>query len=115
MTLEEMKNDIVAELQDELLEDGNTLDDVGLRLLTSKVRGAIREVKAARRYPSSYTAIMICADMERFYDNVKNIALYDFNHVGIEFQTGSSENGISRTFESRSKMFNGIIPLGVIA
>lgn len=114
MTFEEMREEIIEELKAELSEDGEALDATALKLLESKVRGAIREVRATRRYPSSYTAEMIDADMEQFYSNAKNLALYDFNHIGIEFQTGSTENGISRTFSQRESMLGGVIPLGRI-
>lgn len=114
MTFEEMREEIVEELKAELSEDGEALDEAALKLLNSKVKGAIREVRAARRYPMSYTTEMMESDMERLYSNVKNLALYDFNHIGIEFQTGSSENGISRTFSERETMFGGVIPIGKV-
>lgn len=114
MTFEEMREEIIEELKAELSEDGEALDATALKLLESKVRGAIREVRATRRYPSSYTAEMIDADMEKYYSNAKNLALYDFNHIGIEFQVGSSENGISRTYAERESMFSGVIPLGKV-
>ena len=110
MTLDEMKEQIVTELNAELTEDGEALDETALKLLESKVKGAIREVKEMRRYPLAFKAEDIASDMERYYSNVKNIALYDYNHIGIEFQTGSSENGISRTFPERKTLFNGILP-----
>lgn len=81
-------------------------------LLKSKVRNAIREVVRARKYPSSYTGEKIQDDLSNYYSNIRNIALYDYNQAGIEFQTNSSENGVSRSFVDRSKLFGGIIPIG---
>ena len=112
MTFEEMKIEVIEELKAELSEDGESLDETALKLLESKVKGAIREVKAARRYPTTYTAEMIDTDMDNYYGQVKNLALYDFNHIGIEFQVGSAENGISRTFQNRETVFNGVLPIG---
>lgn len=110
MTLEELKENIVAELSNELSKD----DDYDESVLESKVAQAIREVKNARKYPSYYTDVMIASDLERFYSNVYNIALYEYNQVGVDFQTGHSENGTNRTYSDRSKLFYGIIPLATV-
>lgn len=113
MTFDEMRTEIIEELKAELSEDGEVLDESAVKLLTSKVKSALREVKAKRRYPSVYTDSMIESDMERFFDNVKYLALYDYVHVGWEGQTSSGESGISRQWERRSSCFNGVIPLAV--
>ncbi len=110
MTLDELKEAIIADLTTELRDDA----DFNEALLIAKVVQAIREVKKARRYPSAYTEEMIASDMERYYSNVYDIALYDYNQVGIDFQTGHNENGINRQFVDRSKLFYGIIPVAVI-
>ena len=114
MTLDEMRTEITEELRAELSEDGEALDAVAVNLLTSKVKSALREVKARRRYPSSYTTAMMESDMEQYYDNVKTLALYDYVHVGWEGQVASNESGISRSWEKRSSCLNGVIPLAVI-
>lgn len=114
MTLDEMRTEIIEELKDELSEDGDVLDEAAVKLLSSKVKAALREVKAKRRYPYTYTDAMIEADMEKYLDNVKTLALYDYTHVGWEGQTASNESGISRSWESRSSCFNGVVPLAVI-
>jgi len=106
MTISEMKDMIFADLKVELSTDG-VLDE---NMLLRKIDGAIREVKSARNYPSSYTEEMIDADMGKFYMNIKRIALYDYNQIGIEGQSVSSENGESRTFVNRNSLFYGIIP-----
>jgi hypothetical protein len=106
MTAEEMKNDILSEISVELSSENSFNRD----FLSVKIVNAIREVKRARKYPNFYTEEMIDADMEQFYPNVKNIALFDYNQIGIEWQSASSENGESRTFIDRNKLFYGIIP-----
>jgi len=115
MTLDEMRTEIIEELQAELSEDGEVLDDTAVKLLTSKVKGALREVRAKRKYPSTYSESMIESDMEQFFDNVKTLALYDYVHVGWEGQVSSNESGISRSWENRSSCFNGIVSLSVIS
>lgn len=114
MTLDEMRTEIIEELKVELSEDGEALDETAVKLLTSKVKSALREVKAKRMYPTSYTESMIEADMERFFDNIKKLARYDFNQIGAEGQIASNESGISRTWESRSSCFDGVRGLTVI-
>lgn len=106
MTVDEMRNAIIAELIIEL-KDESVFSQGKLEI---KVDNAIREVKRARKYPSSYSDEMIDADMEQFYSNIKNIALYDYNMIGVEGQSASTENGESRTYIDRNKLFYGIIP-----
>ena len=100
---EELMNDLKSELECEPTFNGT--------LLKSKVKNAIKEVERARKYPSYYTGEQIQEDLYRYYSNMRNIALYDYNQIGIEFQESSSENGISRSFMDRNKLFVGIIPL----
>lgn len=102
-------------LQDELIAD-LTLElsiepTFNANILKQKVIGSIREVKRARKYPSYYTDEQIQADLYEYYSNIRNIALYDYNQIGIEFQSSSSENGVSRTYTDRNKLFAGIITL----
>lgn len=106
MTVDEMKTAIIDELTVELANDPN----FSVELLGVKVDSAIREVKRARNYPSSYSSEMIESDLIKFYANVKNIALYDYNMIGVEGQSASTENGDSRTYIDRDKLFYGIIP-----
>lgn len=110
MTLDELKEAVIADLTTELRED----PDFNEAILGAKVAQALREVKTHRRYPSLYTDEMIARDMERFYSNVYNVALYEYNQVGMDSQTAHSENGTSRTFVNKAELFNGVIPLAVM-
>ncbi|EOS48312.1 hypothetical protein C810_01402 [Lachnospiraceae bacterium A2] len=80
-------------------------------LIKLKIKNAIREVKRARNYPKHYTESAIVEDLENYYSNIRNIALFDYNMIGAEGQSSSSENGTSRNFIDRDKLFSGIIPL----
>ena len=102
-----LQDELIADLTVEL-ENEPTFD---LSKLKQKVINAIREVKKARKYPSNYTEDMINKDIYNFYSNIRNIALYDYNQIGIEFQTSSSENGVSRSYMDREKLFSGVVPL----
>lgn len=102
-----LQDELIADLTIELSSEPTFNADI----LKQKVIGAIREVKRARKYPSYYTNEQIQTDLYEYYSNIRNIALYDYNQIGIEFQISSSENGISRTYTDRNKLFSGIIPL----
>lgn len=79
--------------------------------LTQKVVSAIKEVKIARKYPDYYTEEQIAKDLYGFYSNIRNIALFDYNKIGAEFETNHSENSVSRTWEKRNSLFCGVIPI----
>lgn len=97
-------DDLKAELS---ITDGNCNES----LIEIKVKNAVREVRNARKYPESYTEDMIAEDLERHYSNIREIALFDYNTIGAEFQTNSSENSVSRTWIDRDKLFDGVYPL----
>ncbi len=100
LLLQEVLEDLVTEL--DLLEDSD------IAILTSKIKNAYREVKRARNYQPEHTQTFIDKDMENFYSNIRELALYDFNQVGVEGQVGSVENGISRTYKSRRECLDGV-------
>ena len=103
-----MVQDIVDDLTAEIKP---TDDQFNAVLLSAKVVGAYREVRSARKYPSYYTEDEIESDMEQFYDVCRNIAVYDYNTIGIEWQKTNKENAVSREFVRRSSLFSGVIPL----
>lgn len=102
-----LQDELIADLTLELKDEPTFSSDK----LKQKVINAIREVKSARKYPTNYTTEMIDKDLYEYYSNIRNISLYDYNQIGIEFQTTSSENGVSRAYMDREKLFSGIIPL----
>ena len=102
-----LQDELIADLTLELKDEPTFSSDK----LKQKVINAIREVKSERKYPTNYTTEMIDKDLYEYYSNIRNISLYDYNQIGIEFQTTSSENGVSRAYMDREKLFSGIIPL----
>lgn len=102
-----LQEELIADLTTELSKEP-TFD---AELLSAKVVSAIKEVVRARKYPKYYTYEQITADLYNFYSNARNIALYDYNQIGAEFQQSSSENGTSRSYTDRKSLFNGVIPL----
>lgn len=103
--MESLINEILKDLKTELgLQDASDI-----AILSSKVKNAYREVKRTRNYPNTYTDDDIASDMENYYSNIRELALYDFNQVGAEGQTSHSENGYSRAWKSRRECFDGIV------
>lgn len=108
--LEELMDEIYDELEEELEEDeeGGSFNET---LLMSKVKSATREVLFIRRYPSSYTKEMIVEDMQNYHAVIHNVALYDYNTIGMEFETEHFEKNTTRNFSKRSSMFYGVLPI----
>lgn len=103
-----LENDLLEDLKSEL-----SVTDPKFKpeLIIPKIKNAIREVKRARNYPKHYTESAIVEDLENYYSNIRNIALFDYNLIGGEFQESYSENGKSGSFVNRNSLFAGIIPL----
>lgn len=99
----ELLEDLTAELKSEPTFDSTKL--------LQKVVGAIREVKRARKYPTHYTDEQIQRDLYEYYPSIRNIALYDYNKIGAEFEQSHNENSINRSWTDRDKLFSGILPL----
>ncbi|PXV88459.1 hypothetical protein C8E03_108186 [Lachnotalea glycerini] len=104
---------MIDEILEELTIELEVTEDSDIALLTSKIKGAIREVKLARKYKGK-TDTYIEEDIQSYYSNIKNLAAYDFCLVGGEFQTSHSENGISRSFADRNDCFDGVLPIAEI-
>jgi hypothetical protein len=110
-----MDETMALTLQDELIAD--LTEELGAeptfnaKALKQKVVNAIREVRKARKYPGYYTEEQIARDLHNFYSNVRNIALYDYNKMGGEFEQSHNENSVSRSFVDRNSLFSGVTPL----
>lgn len=100
-----LEQEIFADLSAELSVSDENFNET---LLLAKVRNAMREVKRARNYPKTYSDNQIEQDMYDYFSNIRNIALYDYNQIGGEFQESSGENGTSRSYVDRDKLFSGI-------
>jgi hypothetical protein len=112
-TLNDLKAEIFAEL------DAQLSDEVGYKeeVAESKLNVAFQEVLQTRtmkyggKYPSSWSAEKTYEDLQQFRSHIFNLALFDYNTIGIEFQTSSTENSTTRTYRDRDRLFNGITPL----
>lgn len=100
------------EILEDLTEELSATDlNFKQELIKPKIKNAIREVKKARNYPKHYTENMIVDDLQKFYTNIRALALYDYNLIGGEFEESHSENSVSRNWKDRDKLFVGVIPL----
>lgn len=115
-TFDELKDEILSDLVDQLEDEPG----YKLSVLESKLNIAFREVVQARTrnfhgsYPASYSEERAVSDLEQFYSHIFNLALFDYNTIGIEFQTSSTENSTTRTYVNRDRLFGGITPLSRI-
>lgn len=106
---EELFEDLKAELSED--EEGGEFSET---LLKQKIKNAIREIKSKRNYPSGYTDGMVANDLDKYYSNMRNIALYDYNTIGYEGESQHGEDSIQRTMIDRNTLFSGIVPLATI-
>lgn len=109
------ENQLVVDIIEDLTTELKATDDqFDATLLEQKVVKAYRDVRSARKYPSYYSEAAIDSDMENYYTQVRDIALYDYNTIGIEWQKTNRENQVSREFIRRTSLFGGIVPLSSI-
>lgn len=99
---------LIEEIFKDLSTELGLIKETDKAVLTSKVKNAYREVKRTRNYQSYHTQDFIDNDMNNFYSNIRELALYDYNQEGAEGQTNHSENGTSRVWKDRKECFNGI-------
>ena len=109
--------DLVEQIIEDLTEELNMTEgkQFNATLLQSKVTAAYREVKLARKYPSTYNESVIENDMERFYSVIRSISLYDYNQVGAEGQTQYTADGTTIHYVDRDKLFKDVTPISAIS
>ena len=101
----DLKNEIIADLTIELQNESTFNADI----LEIKVKNAIREIIMKRNYQAStYTTEQIEEDLKNYYSVIKNLALYDYNQIGVERESNHTENSISRTWVDRDDLFKGV-------
>ena len=98
----------------EILESLETLlgvtEDGDIAILTEILNDAIAEIKEARHYPSDMSASDIEADLLNYISQIKKLSKYDYNQIGVEYQTSHSENGVNRSYMDRRRCFDGVVP-----
>lgn len=110
--MEELLKDLQEDLEAELVSEIYT--DSDKTLLSSKIKSAYREIMLKRNYQDHHTQEFVDRDMYKMYSWIKYLALYDWNTIGAEGQTGMSENGTSRTWRSRDEILRQVIPFATV-
>lgn len=80
-------------------------------LLEQLIEQAKADVARKRTYPSGYTDEQIDADLEKYNSVIVNLAVYDRQKVGGDYQASDTENGKSRSWVDRDSLMDGIYPL----
>lgn len=101
-------DDLLADISTELQIADENFDST---LLSTKITSVIREVKSARKYPATYPESYIENDLVNYYPQMREIALYDYAHIGAYGETQRNEDGINRVYVDRKQLFSGILPI----
>lgn len=112
--MDALQNEILVDLGIELelldLETNEALkgNEQAVAILSSKIKNALREVRAKRNYPEHFTDEQIIKDLGKHYSNIRELALYDYNQSGAEGQVSHGENGTNRTWKNRNECLIGV-------
>lgn len=102
----DLKNEIFEQLKNRL-SDEPTFKDAILRDI---VDDAYRKVRSRKEYQNtSFTEEQIEKHLyEKHYQDIKDVALYNFNLIGAEGQTSHSENNVSRSWRTEDEILGNI-------
>lgn len=106
MTDAELMQEIVDELTIELKNEPTFDADV----LTLKVKDAYRKVRGRKCYENtSKGEDDILSDLSiKHFQDIKDVARYNYNMIGAEGEVSHSENGTSRTFRTEDEVLGNI-------
>ena len=99
---------LIAELCTDL-DITNSTEDAEYQKLISKLNSAIRAIIRVINFPAYYTEQMRKDYLDNYYDNVKDLTLYDYLQKGATGELTHNENGTNRTWKSRRECFLGIV------
>lgn len=101
-----LREEIIAELTAELKDD----PAFDANILKVKVNDAYRKVKSRKCYENtSYSEKQIEKDLyKRHFQDIKDIALYNYGKDGADFQISHSENGVSRSWITEDEILGNI-------
>ena len=107
-----MNENTLTQLIAELCEDldiKNDTEDAEYKKLISKLNSAVKAIKRVINFRESYTEQMEKDYLDNYYDNVKDLTLYDYLQNGATGELTHNENGTNRTWKSRRECFVGIV------
>ena len=99
---------LIAELCEDLGIPNNT-EDAEYKKLISKLNSAVKAIYRVINFPASYTDQQKKDYMDDYFDNVKDLTLYDYLQNGATGELTHNENGTNRTWKSRRECFIGIV------
>lgn len=105
---ERTREQLIIELCEDL-DIKNYAEDPEYKKLISKLNSAIKAIKRLINFPESYTEQMEADYLDDYYDNIKDLTLYDYLQNGATGEVTHNENGTSRTWKSRRECFYGIV------
>lgn len=102
----EFLNEIIAELTVELQSQPTFNADI----LAIKVKDAYRKVKSRKCYENtSFDDESINEDLyNKHYQDIKDVAKYNFATLGADFEVSHSENSISRSWRTEDEILGNI-------
>lgn len=104
----ELNTDLTSEIEG----SGQT---VLSNVLAVKVKAVVKELLNIRNYEhSGMTDGEIETDINRYYTQCMNVARYDYNQLGAEGEQSHNENGISRQYIDRGKLWSGVVPFAKV-
>lgn len=107
-------DELIQEIYEQIVTDINPSRQGDKSILLIKVKNAYREVEETRNYPDDAEDTYIQSDMARFWSTIYNLAMYDFNIRGAEFESTINENGEYRSFTDRNKILAAVTPFAYI-
>lgn len=105
---EETRTQLIADLCTDLGINPAT-EEVKYNKLISKLNSAVKAIVRVIDYPENYTDEQIAKDLDNYYDNIKDLTLYDYLQNGATGELTHNENGINRTWKDRRECFIGIV------
>ena len=98
--MEELMSEVIEELKIELeLED-----ESDIKILSLKVKNAIREVKSAFNFKQYHTEEYILDELYKHINNIKRLATYDYEKIiQLSDDSHGGNDGHDIQFLSRSK------------
>ena len=106
--MSDIENTVFEDLKEELEITDPQFNE---KLLRVKVKQAIREVIGAMGCDQSSVDDDLENELSRYYSNIRNIALYQYESIGAEFSTSIKEDSDTRQMMNYNDLFAGIIPL----
>lgn len=102
----DIEQEIIAELTIEL-KNQPTFD---AEILAIKVRDAYRKVRERKCYENTkFSEKQIEIDLyKRHFQDIKDVAKYNFSLIGADFQTSHSENSVNRVWRTEDQILGNI-------